>query len=120
MPLVVKSGALTKPPLLARDIVVYHLAEDLTGFLLYFMAVFSPWAFGTTEPWSIWTMRGCGYGVGFLLLVKLAIRGIKGYSPARWGERNAESGKSTQFTHSGLTRILAVLTVLFLSSCSAI
>src|SRR6266446_481554 len=48
------------------------------------MALFSPWAFGTTQPWSIWTMNCAGYILGVLLAVKLAIRRLKGYHPGRW------------------------------------
>jgi hypothetical protein len=137
MQLVAEPGALTKPPLLVRDVFAYHLAEDISEFLVYFMVVFSPWAFGTTEPWSIWIMRGCGCGVGLLLLVKLAIRGIKGYLPARWAEGKAESGKSrrrktgaivgaqtpgscqmrSRWVVDNAPQILAVLTLLILSYC---
>ena len=31
------------------------------------MIIFSPWAFGTTESWSIWTMNIAGYALGALL-----------------------------------------------------
>ena len=100
MRLVAESGALTQHPLLARDIVTYHLAEDVSELLIYFVLVFSPWAFGTTEPWSLWTMRSCGYCLGLLLRIKLFLRGVKGYRPARWEEgrkaekRKAESAKA--------------------------
>ncbi len=136
---VAESGALTKPPLHVRDVLTYHLAEDFTAFFVYFMTVFSPWAFGTTEPWSIWTMRGCGYAVGLLLFVKWSIRFFKRYRPAKWEpaykakSHNAEpwmSGtvvrpqpparcqkRTGWLTHFSLTQLLAVLTVCILLYC---
>jgi len=117
MLLVHESGALTKPPLLARDVQLYHLAEYLTEFLIYFMLVFSPWAFGTTEPWSIWVMNVCGYGLGLLLLIKMTVRWTKGYRPARWAE-HAQAGHLLQALRPYLlTRALAVLTLGILSYC---
>jgi len=53
-----------------------------TEVLLYFMIIFSPWAFGTTQPWSIWTMNICGYALGCLLVVKFICRSrANGESP---------------------------------------
>src|SRR5436190_15813290 len=75
----IKSGGLKSRPLRARDIHAYYFCDILAGFLIQFMLVFSPWAFGTTEPWSIWTMNLCGYALGILLLVKSSIRFFKGY-----------------------------------------
>ena len=74
----------TARPLRASDVQLYRACEDLTEPLIYFMAVFSPWAFGTTQPWSIWLMNVAGYLLGLLLAGKLAIRWLKGYRPARW------------------------------------
>lgn len=111
MPLIVESGTLTTFPLLARDVLAYHLAEELTRLLICFAVVFSPWAFGTTEGWSLWTMRGCGFCLGLLLGLKLFLRWIKGYGPAGWqGARKAESGWV-------VVRGLALLTILILLYC---
>jgi len=71
-------------PLRARDVQLYRACEDLTEPLIYFMVVLSPWAFGTTQPWSIWLMNAAGYLLGLLLVGKLAIRWLKGYHPPRW------------------------------------
>ena len=68
----------------AADIQFYDACDELTQWLLYAMVVFSPWAFGTTQPWSIWTMNIAGYSVGLLLSIKLALRWWKGYRPFRW------------------------------------
>jgi len=86
----VESGGLTTLQLRSRDVHTFHLCDTLTGFLIYFMLLFSPWAFGTTEPWSIWTMNACGYLLGFLLIVKLFIRSFRGYPLARGGNPDAE------------------------------
>ena len=53
-------------PLRARDVQLYRVCEDLTEPLIYFMVVFGPWAFGTTQSWSIWLMNGAGYLLGLL------------------------------------------------------
>ena len=71
----------------ARDVQLYRACEDLTEPLIYFMVVFSPWAFGTTQPWSIWLMNAAGYLLGLLLAGKLAIRWLKGYRPPRWDDK---------------------------------
>ncbi len=74
-------------PLRARDVQLYRACEDLTEPLIYLMVVFSPWAFGTTQPWSIWLMNAAGYLLGLLLAAKLAIRWLKGYRPPRWDDK---------------------------------
>jgi hypothetical protein len=74
-------------PLRARDVQLYRACEDLTEPLIYFMVVFSPWAFGTTQPWSIWLMNASGYLLGLLLAGKFAFRWLKGYRPPRWDDK---------------------------------
>ena len=44
--------------------------DKLTEILIYFCVIFSPWAFGTTESWSIWTMNIAAYTLGLILIVK--------------------------------------------------
>lgn len=48
--------------------------------------IFTPWAFGTTQSWSIWTANILGYLVGVLWAAKLVIRRLHEFQPARWGE----------------------------------
>ena len=107
----VESGALTTYPSLRRSVVAYHLIEELTALLIYFMLVFAPWAFGTMQPWSIWTMNVGGYVLGVLLLLKLGIRRVRSLliSSARG---HSVSGRI-------LPRTLGVLTVLILLYCLA-
>jgi len=39
-----------------------------TEGLLFAMMVFAPWAFGTTQPWSIWCMNSAAYVLGGMLV----------------------------------------------------
>src|SRR5450759_1675692 len=73
-----------------RDLRRYRACETGTAGLIYFMVVFSPWAFGTTQPWAMRTMDAAGYCLGLLLALKLWIRWRKGYRPTAWGR---EKGK---------------------------
>ena len=85
-------------PLRARDVQLYRACEDLTEPLIYFMVVFSPWAFGTTQPWSIWLMNAAGYLLGLLLAAKLAIRWLKGYRPPRWDGKETTGRRDRETT----------------------
>jgi len=82
-------------PLRARDVQLYRACEDLTELLIYFIVVFSPWAFGTTQPWSIRLMNAAAYLLGLLLACKLAIRWIKGYHPPRWNGTTGQRDHGT-------------------------
>ena len=88
--------------------------------LIFPMLIFGPWAFGTTDPWSIWTMNLGGYGLGILLLTKLFVRRLKGYVAPRW--ENFSSHSATKTRHRDplarlLTRGLAGLTFAVLIFC---
>ena len=89
----------------AADVQLYRICDDLSGMLIFPMLVFSPWAFGTTQPWSIWTMNMAGYALGILLLVKLFIRGAKGYTALRWENFSIHSATKTRHRHP-LARLL--------------
>jgi hypothetical protein len=104
----------------AADVQAYRICDDLTGALIFPMVIFSPWALGTTQPWSVWIMNLAGYGLGVLLLAKLFIRKVKGYPASRWENFSARSG-----THSRriqpltrlVSRCLAGLTLAVLAYC---
>ena len=64
-----------------REPKLHKLADKLTEILIYFMVIFSPWAFGTTEPWSIWTMNITAYALGIFLVTKWIIRLASKYNP---------------------------------------
>lgn len=65
----------------------------MTECLVYFAVLFGPWAFGTTQQWSINVMNGVGFALGLLWLVKWVIRSC-GYQPLRWTQysRHDEPG----------------------------
>lgn len=97
---------------------IYRLCDDLSGPILMAMLVFSPWAFGTTEHWSIWCMNVAGYVLGALLLVKLFIRGLKQYPAPRWDHLSTHSGRLSRRRHrwtTVLNRVLAGLTLAVLA-----
>ena len=102
----------------AGDVLLYRICEDLTGWLICLMVVFSPWAFGTTQSWSVWTMNFAGYALGVLFAAKWFIRRLKGYRTLRW-EPAATSDFNTArwLTEPRLTRVLAVLTLAILLYC---
>ncbi|MCX6925421.1 MAG: hypothetical protein NT154_19760, partial [Verrucomicrobia bacterium] len=77
----------------ARHVQIYMVCEVLTELLIYFMVVFSPWAFGTTQTWYIWVMNRAGNVLGGMLAVKLAIRWLTSYRLPRWGEGRGVGGK---------------------------
>ena len=108
-------------PLRARDVQFYRFCEDLTEGVIYAMVVFGPWAFGTTQPWSIWLMNGAAYFLGVLLASKLTIRRLRGYHPPRWddGRRGSPSDptRSKLLTSHLLTAGLALQTVAILVYC---
>ncbi|NLH74157.1 MAG: O-antigen ligase family protein [Verrucomicrobia bacterium] len=86
----------------------YRVCERFTEILVYAMVIFSPWAFGSTQPWAVWVMNIAGYALGLMLAVKWIVRRIGHYTPPKWGD-----GAKPRWT----TRALAVLTVLLLGWC---
>ena len=57
----------------------HKIAEKITEILIYFIVIFSPWAFGTTQQWSIWIINIANYLLGFLIIAKWAIRIVNKY-----------------------------------------
>ena len=97
---------------------LYSACDRATEWLIYFMVVFSPWAFGTTQPWSEDVMNGAGYLLGGLLAAKWLLRWSKGWPPAGWRrQENAEPGARLGGIPRWPTRLLAGLTVLILGYC---
>ena len=89
----------------ALDVQLYRLSDDLSGALILPMLIFSPWAFGTTQPWAIWCMNFAGYALGALLLTKLFVRKVTGYPAPRWDNYSSRSGTFSRRCHP-LTRLL--------------
>jgi O-antigen ligase len=102
-----------------RSLRLYQKADTLSGALIFFMVIFSPWAFGTTQRWSMGVMNVCGYALGLLLLAKLYVRFHLGYQPARWGDQSSqpESPAGSNAPGRFLVIALAILTVLILAYC---
>jgi hypothetical protein len=104
----------------AADVQLYRICDDLSGALIFPMVIFGPWAFGTTQPWSIRTMNAAGIALGILLLAKLFIRRVKGFRPPRWENFSARSGWTSRRLDPLarlLTRTLVGLTVVVLLYC---
>jgi O-antigen ligase len=106
----------------------YRICDWITEGGLYFTVLFAPWAFGTTERWSIWTLNVAGYILGLLLFSKWLIRWRTGYRPVRWGEAGSEPAhgaevgtqnarRSRRISSSPATVALAALTVIMLANC---
>lgn len=60
--------------------------DTATEAILLTLVIFTPWALGTTQSWSIWTANLLCYALGLLLAAKWVIRWREEYRPARWGE----------------------------------
>lgn len=108
-------------PLRARDISLYSLCDSLSGGLIYAMVLFSPWAFGTTQPWSIRSMNTAGFLLGMLLLAKLLIRWLKGYRPQRWDAdapaHRSRSRPGWRLTARQISVWVALLTLCIVAYC---
>ena len=103
-----------------RDIFCYRLCDELSGLLIAAMVVFSPWAFGTTQPWAIQAMNVAGYALGLLLLVKLFLRRAKGYLAPRWEHFSSRSGTLVRRQPPEVRRlkkVLAWLSLAVLAEC---
>jgi len=64
----------------------FRIADTVSGVVLLAMLVLGPWAFGTTQAWSIWTMNAGGYLLGALLALKWVVRWKTGFRPSYWQE----------------------------------
>ena len=81
---------------ISKEPKLHKLADKLTEILIYFMVIFSPWAFGTTEPWSIWTMNISAYALGILLVTKWIARLASKYNPNPEPKKNELSLKQNR------------------------
>lgn len=94
-----------------KSVLAYKGCDYFSGCLLCFAVVFTPWAFGTTQPWSIWTMNFTGYTLGLALLCKLFIINRKHYKPPQWTD--TEAGLTYNKSNLGM----GILTVVLLGYC---
>jgi O-antigen ligase len=65
--------------------------DALTGLIIGGMLVFGPWAFGSTESWSIWSLNAGGYCLGVLFAFKLIILRVDGGRKSSQPQGKAES-----------------------------
>ncbi len=83
---------------------LYRIGDALTEGLIYFAIVFGPWAFGTTQTWSIQVMNGVGLALGLLWLVKTGLRaGAEYRATERW---HAAERRFTRLLGAGTICIL--------------
>jgi hypothetical protein len=94
-----------------RASAAYRLCERLTEATLYGMVFFSPWAFGTTQPWAVWVMNVAGCLLGGLLAAKGLVRWTTGYCPVLRHHSERQKRLSGSLW---LGPAMAVLTVSFL------
>ena len=101
----------------ASDVPVYRLCDAASGGIILLMAVFGPWAFGTTLPSTIWLMNYAAYVLGALLLVKLFIRKIKKCPLPRWDVATLEIKSLRISPAQRATVLLGWLTLALLLFC---
>ena len=58
----------------SREPKLHKLADKFTEILIYFIIIFSTWAFGATEVWSIWCINISAYALFLLLVIKWITR----------------------------------------------
>ena len=104
-----------RPRLTLLGILLYERVDRASGWVLVAMFIFSPWAFGATQTWSIWTMNAVGYVVGLLLGIKLFIRYRLGHRPMRWGQAMSDAAPRS---HLSLTLMLGMATFVLLMYCA--
>jgi len=101
-------------------VVIYRIVDALTGIIACAMVIFGPWAFGTTQRWSIWTMNAAGYAMGVLWLLKRVSAWWQGFHSPSSRPIRYESLKRRVGQHDisiGSTAVLGVLTVTLLLYC---
>lgn len=91
--------------------------DAATAGLLYFMVVFTPWALGTTQRWSVATMNVLACLLGAVWLAKLWIRRREEYAPPRW---DGDAGPAVRAVTRGLAGLnLALLAYVLVSALNA-
>lgn len=93
---------------------VYKVCDGFTQFVLMFYLIFAPWAFGSTDEWTEWTLSFTSYALGLPLIIKWLIRWKTGYRPPRQDDALRETDPSRYRKIRFATRGLAVCTVLIL------
>ncbi len=102
-----------------RTILLYRAIDWFSGILIGLMAVLSPWMFGTTQSWAICAINGCGYALGILLVLKLILRCLQTFQPARW-EASAPGLTRLRLFTAGLAALNALILVYTLVAALAL
>ena len=92
---------------------LYRFSEWLTEGLIYFAILFGPWAFGTTQDWSIHVMNGVGLALGLLWLVKTVLRAGARLPERGWSQSAAPGVRCER----RFTRLLGAGTIFILLYC---
>ena len=107
------------------DVLLYRFCDGFAGVLIFLMVLFGPWAFGTTQPWSVAVMNAAGYVLGGLFLLKLFIRELKKYPAARWdvdisGKRRYRRARRLTFWLAWLTAFVLLFCLVSAVNASAV
>ena len=95
--------------------------DGLTQALLLALVIFTPWAFGTTQPWSIHLMNVGGYALGAILAGKLALRWMakNGFSPSPSEPKHAGTPPGRPLTVALFVTTFAILAYILASAINA-
>ena len=97
---------------------LHSYSDALSGLIICAEIIFSPWAFGTTDHWSIWTMNIFGLLLGLLLGIKLLIRASTRYQFPRWDDFGEDEEGFFKGQRFRITRIaLAIFSGLIVLYC---
>ena len=94
---------------------LHKLANQFSGMIIFFIVIFSPWAFGTTENWSIWIVNLSAYALGFLLLSKGIIRwGLRNKLQTKHNENKFNTNQNNLIFIQNTFNLLLVCSMIFL------
>ena len=95
--------------------------DGMTQVLLFAMVIFTPWAFGTTQQWSMLYMNIGGYALGTILVGKLILRrmAMRGSSSIQNKVERADAYKMRPLTVALFATTLAILAYILISALNA-
>jgi O-antigen ligase len=94
--------------------------ERATEALIYFLVVLTPWAFGTTQEWSMRAANIAGYLLGALLLTKWLLRWRAARGKSGWDTvERASTGSSGWLTGWMAALNIALLVYVWVSALNA-
>jgi hypothetical protein len=93
---------------------LYEAADRLSGLLIYFLLVFSPWALGSTYRWAAWVDTWAAFALGALLILKVGVRRFSPIVPARWGGPEQGGGGGRGAFWVGFILAMNILAMLYI------